>query len=252
MYEDLSADLANQITRRFEQIMDNHTRADSTLKAIVKRMKAGKATQMDVNKYADFVGRAGSSAMKQVLKLEALPDATMYKEIADQTITPVLERMWQNVNSVALNQMKAEDATKGLNIGIRTGFNPKRRIAEVVNMVAGQTTQEAIDNALTDPVIATARKYYDDFLMENADLRESLGFNQRVIRHYDDKGLRFGTKYAEPCQWCLAREGEWSMAEAHANGVFNRHPGCGCTIVVFYPDHTDVQVDWTRNEWSSV
>lgn len=249
MYEDLSADLANQITRRFEQIMDNHTRADSTLKAIVKRMRAGKATQMDVNKYADFVGRAGSSAMKQVLKLEALPDATMYKEIADQTITPVMERMWQDVNSVALRQMKAEDMSKGLNIGIRTGFAPKNRIADVVNMMAGQTSQVALDNAMTDPVITTAWKFLDDFKMENADLRQELGFDIIVKRIYDDKGLHNGKT---PCEWCLAKEGEWSIEEAHANGVFNRHPGCSCIIIYDTPEKTQVQTDWTRNEWSDV
>lgn len=249
MYEDLSADLAQDIQRRFRQIMSNKTQGDSTFKAITKRIRAGTATQKDIAKYADFVGQAGSAAMKQVLKLDKLPDATMYREIAEQTITPTMNDMWGYVNNNASKQLLAADKAQGLNLGIRTGFKPEKRINDVVNMLAGQTTQEAIDNALTDPVIATARKYYDDFLMENADLRESLGFRQQVVREYDDRGLHNGKT---PCLWCLEKQGTWSMQEAHANGVFNRHPGCGCTIVVFTPDHTDIQTDWTRNEWSQV
>ena len=249
MYEELSADLARDIQNRFRVSMAKKADTDPGFKAIIKKIKAGKATQQDISRYADFVGEAGSQAMKEVLKLDALPDQIMYREIAEQTITPTMQDMWGYVNTNASKQLLADDRVKGLRLNIRTGFNPKKRINEVVNMLSGQTTQEAIDNALTDPVIATARKYYDDFLMENADMRETLGFHQQVIRQYDDKGLHNGKT---PCQWCLEREGTWDMDEAHANGVFNRHPGCGCRITVFFPDHTELQTDWTRNEWTRI
>lgn len=245
MYEELTEELAGQIQRRFRQLMSHN----ADIQRITKKIRAGKASQRDVAKYADFVGKAGSAAMKQVLHLDALPDATMYEEIARDTITPVMDDMWGWVNTRAAEQLRATDAAKGINIGIRTGFEPTRRINEVVNMMAGQTTQEALDNAMTDPVIATARKYYDDFMMENADLRESLGFEQVVIRHYDDRGLHNGKT---PCRWCLEREGRFSMQDAHTLGVFNRHPGCGCIIEVITPDKTQVQTDWTRNEWTEI
>lgn len=249
MYEELSAELATEIQRRFKRFMSQKAQGDSSFKAIINRIRSDKATQQDISKYADFVGQAGSQAMKQVLKLDALPDQTMYREIAQQTITPTMNDMWGYVNTNASKQLLASDRASGLNLNIRTGFKPTKRIDDVVNMLSGQTTQEAIDNALTDPVISTARKYYDDFLMENADLRESLGFRQQVIREYDDKGLHGGKT---PCLWCLEKEGTWSMEEAHANGVFNRHPGCNCRITVFFPDHTELQTNWTRNEWTRI
>ena len=187
--------------------------------------------------------------MKQVLKLDALPDATMYEEIAEQTITPVMEEMWGYVNNEAALQLRSMDRKAGMNLGIRKGNDPAARIKDVVSMAAGQTTQEALDNALTDPVIATARKYYDDFQRMNADLRESLGFKEVVIRKYDDRGLHGGK---DPCTWCLKREGTWSLFDAHANGVFERHPGCGCMIEVITPDKPQVQTDWTQNEWTDI
>lgn len=245
MYEDLTPELAGKIKYRFQQIMSHH----SKIQAITKKIRAGKATQRDVSDYADFVGKAGSAAMKQVLHLDALPDGTMYEEIARDTITPVMREMWDDVNTQAAMQLRADDRIRGINVNIRKGFSPQQRIDDVVDMMTGQTTQVALDNAMTDPVISTARKFFDDFQMENADLREKLGYDALVVREYDDKGLH---DRKTPCTWCLSRAGKFSMADAHALGVFNRHPGCGCHIEVVYPDRTEVQVDWTRNEWSEI
>lgn len=244
MYEDLTPELANRIIELFKRNMARLQSRD-----LMMKIRKGKATQADVSAYADKVGKAGSAAMKVVLKLDELPDATLYREVAEQTITPVMEEMWKDVNNKAAMQLRSADRISRVNIGIRTGFDPKRRIDDVVNMAAGQKAQEALDNALTDPVIAAARKYYDDFLMENADLRESLGFSEVVIRKYDDKGLHNGK---DPCQWCLSRAGKWSLFDAHVNGVFERHPGCNCMIEVITPSKVQVQTDWTRNMWTDI
>ena len=244
MYEELTPELSRRIIELFRRNMAKLQSID-----LEKKIRRGVATQADVSKYADNIGKAGSAAMKMVLKLDALPDATMYREIAEQTIGPVMEEMWKDVNTQAALQLRTTDRKIGLHVGIKTGSDPKRRIADVVNMAAGQTTQEALDNALTDPVISTARKYYDDFMRVNADLRDSLGFEEIVIRKYDDKGLHGGK---DPCQWCLAREGTWSLFEAHVNGVFERHPGCNCMIEVITPAKTQVQTDWTHNEWTDL
>lgn len=245
MYEDLTPDLIDKIKHEFKVILSHH----ADIQAIDRKVRRGIATQADISKYANFVGQAGSAAMKQVLKLDTLPDATMYEEIAEQTITPVMDDMYSYVNTEAALQLRSMDRKTGMNIGIRKGTEPSRRIKAVVDMASGQTAQEALDNALTDPVIATARKFYDDFQRENADLRDSLGFEEVVIRKYDDRGLHGGK---DRCQWCLDREGTWSLLEAHINGVFERHPGCGCLIEVITPDKPQVQTDWTHNVWTDI
>lgn len=243
MYEDLTPELAKRIQERFKAYMGRVPMEMTT------KIRRGKVTQRELAEYCDYVGRAGSNAMKDVLKLDALPDHMMYEEIAEQTITPVMEEMWGDVNNKAALQLRTVDRKNGMNVGIKTGFKPERRIRDVIEIAAGQTAQEALDNALTDPVIATARKYYDDFMRENADLRNDLGFTQIVIRKYDDRGLHNGK---DPCQWCLAREGTWSLYDAHMNGVFERHPGCNCMIEVISSAKTQVQTDWSTNTWSDL
>lgn len=235
----------------YDQIQQNYRdlyASDEMLSVLSRKILQGKATQQDMAQYAQRTGELRSQALKSMLKLEDLPDG-MTEEVADETMRPALEEEWQDVNAKAALQLRGEDRKADRNIGIKTGFGPRRRIDDVVSMAVGQTTQEALDNALTDPVISLARKYYDDFMAENADLRSRLGFKEVVIRKYDDKGLHGGK---DRCQWCLAREGTWSLEEAHANGVFERHPGCGCLIEVITPAKTQVQTDWTRNAWTNI
>lgn len=236
----------------YNRIMDEYragNRSDKVLMSIVNKVKAGKGTQKDIARIADRLGKHASDAFKDVLRLESLPNETLYWNIADKTIKPALNATWDEVSKLAAVQMKSKDKVIGLNIGVKVGVNPERRIRDVMNMAVGQTSQEALDNALTGPVIAASRKFYDDFQMSNADMRDALGFSEQVIRTYDDVGLHDGKT---PCEWCLARQGTFTMSEAHELGVFERHPGCGCTIEVITPDNTKLQTDWTRNEWTEV
>ena len=70
-------------------------------------------------------------------------------------------------------------------------------------------------------------KAVDDAIRENVEISESVGMETVVIREYDGVGVHDGKT---PCQWCLDRAGSWSYEDAQANGVWERHEGCGCTI----------------------
>ena len=115
-----------------------------------------------------------------------------------------------------------------------------------MQMAVDSITQDELNNALTDPTITAVQKYYDDFQRENAQLRAELGLETTVVRVYDGVGLKGGK---EPCQWCMDREGVWTYDEAISNGVFERHPGCGCTIEYHTSKGTQRQTDWTTNTW---
>lgn len=240
--EDIAPELYNKIQYRMRTMLTRDM-------DLVTKIRKGKATQRDIAKYADRVGRAASISFKEVLKLDDLPDGKLYWNIADKTIGETLRNIYDDVNAVAAIQMRGEDIKKGFKLGIKQGIKPDKRIKDVLEMAVAQTTQETLDNAMTDPVIATARKYYDDFQRANGDARSALGFAETVIRKYDDKGLHNGKT---PCLWCLRREGTFTMQQAHALGVFERHPGCGCMIEVITPKNTQVQTDWTRNEWTEI
>lgn len=243
--EDIAPELYKKIQYRMRQILSHDA---DTIKAIRK----GKASQKMMAKYASRIGTAASTAFRETLKLENLPNGKLYWNVAEKTIGKVLEDMYGDVNMAAALQLRADDIKKGFKFGIKHGFNPDRRINKILEDAVNQTTQEGLDNVLNEPIKTTSRRFYDDFQRSNAEARSKLGFDIKVKRIYDDVGLHKGTKYARPCQWCIERQGEYSLSEAKSLGVFNRHDGCGCTIEYITPDKTQIQTDWTRNEWSEV
>ena len=101
-----------------------------------------------------------------------------------------------------------------------------------------------IDKSELEPLAARALETEK----ENARLRNELGLETTVVRVYDGVGLKGGK---EPCEWCISREGVYSYEDAVANGVFERHPGCGCTIEYHTSKGVQTQTDWTTNTWES-
>lgn len=245
----MAVDIAPELYKQIAKDYNRRVSADPVIDKLVRQIRAGVATQSDLAAYAQRLGEISSDVLKANIALADLPNQKLYWNIAEKTIAPVLTNVYDRVNSQGIAQMRLADKVRDLGIGIARGINPVNRIKDVLNFAVDSTNQTELDNALTVPVISTARKYYDDFLKANADIRSGLGFDTVVVREYDGVGLHDRT---EACSWCLERAGKWDYSEARAKGVFERHPGCGCSIEVIFPDRVDVQTDWTTNTWLSL
>lgn len=235
IYENISADFRKSVTE------------DKELNRLANKIAKNKGTQSDVTKLSQRFGELSSNALKKNIKLAELPDEKLYWNIADKTIRPTLQECYRRINTYAAMELSARDQRANTAIKILRGGDPAKRIDKVMEYAVDAATQPALDAALTDPVIAANRKFYDDFQKRNAELREGLGFKQMVVRQYDDVGLHNGK---DTCEWCLQRAGTWDYSEARNNGVFERHPGCGCTIEVYSDKGVNRQTDWTSNEWT--
>jgi hypothetical protein len=240
--EDVAPELYSEIQKLYTQAV----RSDSKIMGIVRRVKEGKGTQSDLRVMSERLGKHASDALKQVLKVDRLPDGKMYWNIAEKTIKPTLEQMHSTVNAVASLEKRAEDVKHGIKLALKTGGDPSWRINEVMNFAANSVTQTELTNALTEPVKTAVLAFLDDFEKVNAKTRADAGIKQYVIREYDGVGL----DHNRTCNWCVERAGTWTYEDAEANGVFERHPGCGCTIEVLYEDgFAAIQKDWHHNEW---
>lgn len=240
---DISTELQENIRKDFAI----GVRDDPIITKLYRKIGKGKGTQKDMATLADRFGVQASKALKANLKLSEMPNETLYWNIADKTVKPLLHEVYDYVNRYAAGQLKGADLKSKINIGILRGQDPTERIHQIMNMVVNSLTQPELDNALTDPVITSARKFYDDFQLKNAGFRESMGFREVIVREYDGVGLHNGR---DACEWCISRAGTYDYSTAKENGVFERHPGCGCSIVHFTERGTaNVQTDWTRNEW---
>lgn len=239
---DIGPELYEQIRKDFNAGVN----ADASISKLATKISKGKGTQRDMTTLADRFGVQASKALKNNLKLANMPNETMYWNVAEKTIQPMLERAWTIINDYAGMCQQFADHKSKLNIAILRGQDPTERIKQVMNFAVNSITQPELDNALTDPAVSTVRKFYDDFIKTNCDLRNEMGFTEVIVREYDGVGLHDGKT---ACQWCLDRAGTWSYEDAKANGVFERHPGCGCTIAHFTERGMNLQTNWTSNEW---
>ena len=241
-------DVAPELYSEIQKLYTKSVRSDSKIMGIVRKVKEGKGTQSDLRVMSERLGKHASDALKQVLKVDRLPDGKLYWNIAERTIKPTLEQMHSTVNAIASLEKRAEDIQHGIKLALKTGGDPSWRINEVMNFASNSVTQTELTNALTEPVKTTVLDFLDDFEKVNAKTRADAGIKQYVIREYDGIGLKAGD-----CHWCIERAGTWTYQEAIDNGVFERHPGCGCTIEVLYEDgFKEKQTDWEHNSWSSV
>lgn len=243
--EDVAPELYDDIQMRYARKL----RDDNKLISLAKKIKQGQGTQVDLDEITERLGRHASSAMREVLTANNLPDGKMYWNIAEKTVKPSLERVYDEVNHYASMSQRTADVKHGVNLAIQAGNDPDFHIRKVMEYAVNSVSETELDNALNEPVKTAARKFLDDFKKRNTEIRAKAGVPQVVVREYDGVGLSKG----RTCTWCLQRAGVWDYADAKANGVFERHDGCGCTIDVGYgDDYVEEQTDWRHNEWSKV
>lgn len=103
-------------------------------------------------------------------------------------------------------------------------YNRMTTRALVEKLIDGTETFENLKNLIVKESLGAS----DETIRKNSAAADNMGLRCHIIRKYDGVGVH---NRKDPCEWCLAREGEWdNYAEALAAGAFERHPGCGCYI----------------------
>lgn len=227
MATDIAPELYNQIKESFDRKYSQAQMLGGSLKDIADNINAGTATYRDADMYAVEVGTMMAESMKEALQLDALPNARLFRNIAQRTIGEGLKDTYgimSNITSVI-----QEEFNEQRGIGLRPA-RPKletERIDNIVNRASEATTQEALEATITDSVPTFARQVVDDSQKANARQHHRSGLSVKVEREYDGVGLHDGT---DACEWCIERAGTWDYQKALDNGVFERHEGCGCII----------------------
>lgn len=243
--EDVSPKLYKQIRSLFDKAVSS----DRTIQRFENRIRDGTATQKELNVYAQLLGRHASKACQTVLIPENLPNETLYFNIAENIIKPLLLENRAEVVSRASAIHKRMTAEAG--VGLKPVIPPVRkhdiRVSALIDeLTADGITAESVSALLGDPLATISAKAVDDFIQANAEQAQTAGFQPKIIREYDGVGLHEGK---DACEWCLSRAGEWDYGEAYDNGVFERHSGCGCrTTFVLGEFSQDV---WSKAEWQT-
>ena len=226
MAADIAPELYEKIKEAFESKYEQAKLFGNPISDTLKALEEGTATFRDADLYAGEVGSLLSEALKECISLDDMPGGKFYYNIATRTVGQALQDEYRLASNVAGLVQEAMNEAQGIGLKVVRPEPDQHRVRNVVDRAARAETQEQLESALTEPVKTEVRRASDDTQKANARLHNSAGLEVKVEREYDGVGLSGGRE----CSWCQDRAGTFTYSEAMANGVFERHEGCGCTI----------------------
>lgn len=217
MAEDIAPVLLKDIQKAFRA---NLKRANVDQKAFIEKARSG--TLKTITKYSEKVGTALAKAYEEVLTPDALPDGTLYYNIATRTITPTLKEAHKMVSDVADEIQAASNSRIG--IGLKPIRPPieMNRVDGIIDLV---TDGFFADNVgyLNEPIKNIVNHFGDRHLEKNAEFLSNSGVETVVVRIAE----------STCCPWCSERAGTYDgYQDAQDNEAFARHEGCRCEIEI--------------------
>lgn len=227
-------DIVPELLDELRTSFDTKYSVDSRIRNLIKKMESGRGTYVDANKYAIRCGQLLSQTFGVRIDVDILPDGTMFYNIADRTVRPMLEQNYRLVADYCDSIQKSMNQTAGL------GLNPVRpavnnsRIQGLVDLVSSGPFED-VKKYLGEPVINFTQSVVDDAIESNAGFQYRAGLRPKIIRHAE-----YGA-----CPWCVDLEGEYDYPCDPA--VYQRHENCRC-ITEYQPGDGRGQDVWSK-QW---
>ena len=217
MAEDISPVLLRKVQKNFR---DKLEKAGATKSEMLKRVRDG--TIYSINQYTHKVGKSLAYAFLEELVPEALPNETLYYNIARKVMLPPIEEAHGMVSDVAdeLQTIKY----KQMGLGLKP-IRPPIQMDRFDGILDLLTEGAYVDNLhyLNEPIRNLVDHFGDYHVEKNTEFMSSSGVDFSITRVAERTS----------CDWCAEREGTYSSyAEAQANDVFARHEGCRCELVI--------------------
>lgn len=135
MVNDIVPELYENIRNDFEAAL----KTDPAVMEFEKRMKKGTARMQDVSEYAGNVGECALESLRSNLKAGNLPDGTLYWNISERTVKPILELVHAMINEAAKAVQTKEDEKRRIGIKPVAAPFPGERVRAFMNaLAAGQ------------------------------------------------------------------------------------------------------------------
>lgn len=200
---------------------------DSMQKLDRKMVKAGTITYEEAGRQAAKLSKDTGKEIYKCMR-DLYPEGKLTEGEALEIIPPALRSNYEYVIKLA------EQAQTEVNKKAGVGLNPitpefdEERANGLAKYVSEKEDFTKSEDEFVLQVEENGRHIIDDSIMVNAEAHERAGLEVTVIRRYDGVGLHDG---ADTCEFCERLDGDWSLADAKSEGVFSRHPGCGCDIL---------------------
>lgn len=190
----------------------------SKARKVSRKMRAFSSAQ----EYAESIGGAVAKA------LNGIDFSVLSEDEIVALLNPVLRRAYSDAVDAGVSVIRSALDSAGLKLGtLAPQYNAETTRELARDFVSREISTDYVRNAISRRIAEGV----DETIRENAQAHDGMGLTVHIVRKYSDLGLRNGTKYAEQCQWCLDRCGDWdNYQEAYDAGCFERHDGCCCQI----------------------
>lgn len=235
----MAADIVPELNERIEASFDGYVMRDRQLSQISNRIRDGTATLKDAHSYAERLGEDLSRALVNTLTPDALPNGTLYYNIAQRTIIPGLQNNYKLVNDAAEVIQKSVDQKSGIGLGVVRADFPLERINGLIDKITQELSPvDMVIRWLQEPIVNNSEAFADDFMRSNASFRSKAGLKATITRIADPKC----------CDWCAALEGTYEYGK-EPEDIYRRHEYCRCTVT--YQSEKTSQNSWSKKTWQS-
>ena len=125
-------DIVPELMKKIQMDFDSKIEKNAKIKAFVKKLESETATGEDVSKYAAELGSIASDVLAGNLTEDILPNGRMYYNIADRTIKPLLQQIFDMVMDAAKTQQAYEDKKAGIGMKAAVPEFPEDRIHDLL------------------------------------------------------------------------------------------------------------------------
>ena len=126
-------DVAPKLYEKIHNSFIAKTKRDMDVRSFKVKLSKDQAKPEDVSLYARALGECASAALIENIRQDELPDGKLYWNIAERTITPLLEEVHKMVNDAAIEVQKKIDEARNIHLNpVRAEF-PEERVRALLN-----------------------------------------------------------------------------------------------------------------------
>lgn len=211
-------DVAPALHERIVRLMQSGLAVSPKIEAL---MGVERKNYKNAYEYAAAVAKEAERAMRIVLTEGALPEGTLFFNIADRTVRPLMEEVQGLVAGYCEQVQSRINADAGIGIkAIRPGLN-EDRVAGMINKLASYENITDGKWLFDAPMENYSESVVVDSIRENAEFQYSAGLEPLIIR----------SQSGRCCDWCDALIGTYRYRDLEdGDMVWARHDYCRCTL----------------------
>lgn len=240
---DISPEILEKLTEEFSDSFYK----DQKVKQIYKKISEGRADYRDIYELSRLLGISLTETLEKVYygfhKLGKLPNDTLYQNIVEKTLAPMLEEGNSIIAEAA--SIVQNDLNRIAGTGIKAVTPPiskekmKGLAIEVTNARSTKNTKTAAREQILNYAMATV----DNFISSNMEFLKDSGLTPKITR------MR-GSNMNSSCDYCaqLVYSGPYEGPNMPEE-IFRRHKGCRCIVLYDPGDGSGIQGVHSKKEY---